>query len=475
MKRAILYVFCLANLYACNGQDSKSKSDNIPINLESKVDKLVKEYTDLGIFSGVVLIAEEGEPLYHKAFGLANSETKTSNKLDTRFDIGSMNKSMTKVLILKLVKARKLNLDDKLGQYLDGFPKVAAKKITINHLLNHQSGYGDYHTPEYWEIPLEEKSLAISVDFIKKRPILFEPGEAQEYSNAGYVLLGAIAEKVTGKSYYDLIEEYITKPLKMENTFLRNKYSVKNRAVGYFKNFKGELMDNEDFQEIPTPAGGFYSTTEDMLTFYRAFHYGNQLWDESTRSMDEMYSFYQEHQNTGGAMTHAGGFEGANTVHYEILRDKISVIVFANMDEPVAENLGAGILAIIRGKKPESPILPANQLVYKTWKEKGPDYVKKNWETLTVNFHPSDPKDPILNAIGYDLFFNDEIDEAVEIFKLNTELYPNIANCWDSYGEGLLALGKKEESLKAYKKALSIRPDMPTAKKMVKELETKTN
>lgn len=473
MKRVILYVFCLANLFACNGQDSKSKKDNIPLDLESKVDKLVKEYTDLGIFSGVVLIADEGEPIYHKAFGLANQGTKTPNKLDTRFDIGSMNKSMTKVLILKLVKAGKFKLDDKLGQFLDGFPKVAAKKISINHLLNHQSGYGDYHTPEYREIPLEEKSLAVSVDFIKKLPMLFEPGKEQEYSNAGYVLLGAIAEKVTGKSYYDLIEEYITKPLKMENTFLRNKYNVTNRAVGYFKNFKGELMDNEDFQEIPTPAGGFYSTTEDMLTFYRAFHYGNQLWDEATRSMDEMYGFYQEHQNTGGAMTHAGGFEGANTVHYEILRDKISVIVFANMDEPVAENLGAGILAIIREKKPESPTLPATQLVYKTWKEKGPDYVRKNWETLTANFHPSDPKDLILNVIGYDLFFNGEIDEALENFKLNTELFPNIGNCWDSYGEALLKKGRKEEALQAYKKALEINPNIPSAKKGVKELEGK--
>lgn len=471
MKRVILYTFCLANLYACNGQDTKSKNENIPIDLESKVDNLVKEYTDLGIFSGVVLIAEDGKPLYHKAFGLANQKTKVPNKLDTRFDIGSMNKSMTKVLILKLVQEGKLKLNDKLGQFLNGFPKDAADKISIDHLLSHQSGYGDYHTPEYWDIPLEEKSLAVTVDFIKKLPILFEPGKEQEYSNAGYVLLGAIAEKITGKSYYDLIEEYITKPLKMKSTFLRDKYSVTNRAIGYFKNFKGEIRDNEDFQEIPTPAGGFYSTTEDMLTFYRAFHYGDELWDEAARSMDDMYKFYQEHQNTGGAMTHAGGFEGANTVHYEILRDKISVIVFANMDEPVAENLGAGILAIIRGKKPESPTLPANQLVYTTWKEKGPNYVKKNWETLTVNFHPSDPKDLILNAIGYDLFFNGEIDEALAIFKLNTELFPNIGNCWDSYGEALLKKGRKEEALQAYKKALEINPNIPSAKKAVKELE----
>lgn len=377
---------------------------------------------------------------------------------------------MTKVLIIKLIGQGKLKMEDRLGQYLSGFPAVASERITIAHLLNHQSGYGDYHSPEYWNLPLERKSLATAVEFIKKAPLLFEPGEEQEYSNAGYVLLGAIAEKATGQSYYDLIEAYITEPLAMKDTYLREKYKVPNRAIGYFKTFKGTLQSNEDFQEIPTPAGGFYSTTHDMLRFYRAFHYGDQLWTATDRALDGMNDFYQEHRHTGGAMTHAGGFEGANTVHYEILRDQISVIVFANMDEPVAEQLGAGILALIRGKTPQSPALPARQQVYQAWKQKGADYVKRNWERLTVNFHPQDPKDLILNAIGYHHLFNDEIDSAVELFRINTELYPEIANCWDSYGEGLLAQGKKKEALEAYQKALSIRPDMPSALQKVKEL-----
>ncbi len=443
-------------------------------NFETQVDELVKQYQALDIFSGVVLIAKEGKPVYHKAFGLANRETNTPNTLDTRFDIGSMNKSMTKVLILKLVKTGELSLDDKLGMYLSGFPKLAADNITVNHLLNHQSGYGDYHTPEYWEIPYERKDLEVALEVIKRQPLMFEPGDGQEYSNAGYVLLGLIAEKVTGQSYFDLIEQHIIQPMGMKDTYLQEKYDTPNRAIGYFKSMKGDLMDNEDFGEISTPAGGFYSTTTDMLNFYRAYHYGDKLWDMETRSLDMYYPFYQEHMTTGGAMSHAGGFEGANTVHFEILRDQISVVVFANMDEVVAENLGAGILAIIRGQEPKQPSLPARQAVYQAYIENGVEYVRKNWETLTSNFHPQDPKDMILNMVGYSFMRDENIESATEIFELNTKLFPEIANCWDSYGEALLAAGKKKESLKAYKKALSIRPDIPSALAAVKKLEGKS-
>jgi tetratricopeptide (TPR) repeat protein len=207
-----------------------------------------------------------------------------------------------------------------------------------------------------------------------------------------------------------------------------------------------------------------------MLTFYRAYHYGDKLWNKSTRSRDELHDFYSNTGTTGGAITHAGGFEGANTVIYEVLRDEISIIVFANMDEVVAEDLGLGILYLIRGKEPASPSLPANQAVYAAYTQHGAAYIKKHWEELSKNFHPADPKDLILNNIGYDLLFDGHTSDAVDIFKLNTELFPDIGNCWDSYGEGLLKMGDKKAALAAYKKALSINPDIPTAQDAVRHL-----
>lgn len=438
-----------------------------------KIDALVQQYMKLDIFSGVVLVAQDGMPVYHKPFGLADRATGRRNTLETRFDIGSMNKAFTKVVLLQLVDEGKLSLDATLGQFLGGFSEEVADQVTVEHLLNHQSGLGAYHSPAYWDTPYETRSLKTALQFIRQLPLQFTPGTDRRYSNAGYVLLGLIAEKVTGQSYFDLVQSRVVDHLGLNDTHLTSKYDTPNRAIGYFKDMKGSLISNDSLREIVTPSGGFYSTAMDIMKFYRAFHYGDQLWSESVRSLDDMYPFYQDHQNSGGAMTHAGGFEGANTVHYEILRDGISVVVFANMDEVVAEDLGAGILAIIRGKAPQSPALPARQAVYAAYTQHGAGYVKSNWNELTVNFHPEDPKDLILNQIGYTLMREGNIADAAEIFKLNTKLFPKVANCWDSYGESLWKSGSFSEAKKAYKKALSIRPDLASAKEALAALNEK--
>lgn len=477
MKILVLFSFALLNLSSAI-LSAQPAHEEVIANLQSpdfatKVDKLVRSYTDLDIFSGVVLVAYQGNPVYHKAFGLADRVEGRAVNLQTHFDIGSMNKSFTKVAVLKLIEEGKLSPEDKIGQFFKGFKDPLATEVTVGQLLNHTSGLGDYHSPEYFDLPVEEKTIAKRMEFIRKLPLHFPPGEEQEYSNAGYVILGAILEKVTDKEYVEVIYEMVVEPLSLSQTYLGDKYTVPNRAVGYFTNMWGETVDNEWLSEKPGPDGGFYSTSLDLLRFYRAYHYGEDLWSQKVRELDDMYPFYAGHMDSGGAMTHAGGFEGANTVHYEILRDDISVIVLANMDEPVAENLGAGILAILRGKDPEKPALPAVIAVFEAYQSKGAAYVENHFDDLTKNFHPTDPKDLILNRIGYELLFKDKKQESVEVFKLNTRLFPEVANCWDSLGEGLLVTGEREQALEAYQKALSLDPALPSALEAISRLEKK--
>ncbi|MCR9249185.1 MAG: serine hydrolase [bacterium] len=439
--------------------------------LEKKIDAQVKKYLDLDIFSGNVLVAENGNILYHKSFGLANRESKEANTINTKFDIGSMNKTFTKLIVLKLLEEKKLKLEDKLGHYLEGFPKMAADNITIAHLLNHTSGYGDYsQTPGFFGAPASEKIIDKLVKRISQMPLFFPPGTDREYSNSGYVLLGAIIEKVSGRTYHDMVQDHIVTPLGLTETYVKEKYTVPNRAIGYLKNMKGELEDNQGFVEVPNPDGGFLSTTSDMLKFHREFFYGDDIVKKKTKLKDEFYSMIQPHQNTGGAIPIAGGFNGANTSIYEILRDKISIIVFANMDEPVAENLGADILSIVRGEKPGEPKMPTLQVVYQALKQNGRDYVKNNFEDLSSNWNPMDPPGIILNMIGYSLMRDGDLNMAADAFSLNTELFPEDPNVWDSYGEVLLNQGKKEEALSMYQKALSIDPEFPSALEKVKEL-----
>jgi len=439
--------------------------------LTTKIDKLTKQYSKLDIFSGVVLVAENGNPLYHKAFGLANRSTKETNTIKTKFDIGSMNKTFTHMVLLQLWEQGLLKFEDKLGMYLEGFSKEAAEKITINQLVNHTSGIGDYVGADYFDLKYEDKTIEALVERIKKLPLLFEPGTEDDYSNSGFILLGAIIEKVTGKSYHQNVIERIIEPLKLKETYVINGNEVPNYAIGYYKDMKGKLLDNGNFEEVPSSAGGFYATASDMLTFYREFHYGTKILKHETKMQDEFFSMIQEHNQTGGAIPHAGGWNGANTVHYEILRDKISILVFANMDEPVAEQLGAGILAIVRGKDPKSPSLPAVQNVYQAYTKHGIAYVKDHFYELISNFHPTDPKGLILNQIGYSHLREKQMEKAIAIFQLNTALFPEDANLWDSLGEAYFKKGNREKALEYYSKALKLDPEMPSAKEMVRKLK----
>lgn len=443
-------------------------------NLESQFDQLIRQYLDLDIFSGVVLVAEDGVPVYHKAFGLANRETGEKNTVNTLFNIGSMNKTFTDVVIYQLIREGKLGLQDKLTSYIKGFADPDAGKITIAHLLNHESGLGDYHGPMYFDLPAEQKTIGTITEMVKKMPLEFEPGTQQRYSNAGYVVLGAVIEKITGEPYTANVRKRIAEPLGLKNTHLENTENLPLQSVGYLKTIFGELEDNRMFASPPKPDGGFWATTADVLEFYREYHYGNRLLDENDKAAIEFFAHFEKLKTMGDKATgHAGGFNGANTVILEIPGRKLSLLVFANMDEPVAEQIAKGMLSVIRGETPPKASLPAARNVWQAWEKYGRAYVKENFETLTVNFHPQDPKDLILNQVGYGLLAHDQPETAIQVFELNTELFPDVANCWDSLGEAWLAKGDQKKALTCYKKALQMDPEMPTAKEMVEKLEKK--
>ena len=474
MKSYTVILLLSLMLIGCKNKENKQELANKEdsAELSKNIEAVVQDYIDLGIFSGIILVAEKGNIQFHKAYGLANRETKAPNTINTLFDIGSMNKTFTSIVVKQLVAEGKLNLDDKLTQYIPGFKDPNANKITINHLLNHESGFADYHTRNYFDLPLNERKLNAIVERAKSYDLNFEPGTEQDYSNLGYVILGAVIEKVSGKSYFDNVNERIVKPLNLKNTYLNDFSGLENRiAHGYYYTPLGELDESAPLQDIPNPDGGFLSTTEDIMTFYRSYYYDDLLLSEEAKSNDSFFNYLKELPD-GKATGSAGGFEGFNTALYQVVSNDFTIIVFANMDEPVAEHIALDILALTRGETPNKPQAPAIQNVREAFNKNGADFVKANFEELTINFHPEDPKDIIINDLGYAYLYEaNDVDKAIELFKLNTELFPDIANCWDSYGEALAESGKKEEAIKAYEKALTIRPNLESAKNALKDLK----
>src|SRR2546423_3793146 len=230
-------------------------------------------------FSGAVLIAKNGKPIFEKAYGLANKSTSTPNNVDTKFNLGSINKSFTSVAIAQLAQQGKLSFNDPISKYLPDYPnKTVASKVTIHQLLTHTSGMGMYFNEEFMKRRASLKTLTDILPLFVNDALAFEPGEKMEYSNSGYVVLGLIIERVTKQNYFDYVREHIFKPAGMMNTdSYELDQKVPNLAIGYTSmgpTGRPELGPRQENTPHMTgrgsSAGGGYSTLGDMLKFGQA-------------------------------------------------------------------------------------------------------------------------------------------------------------------------------------------------------------
>jgi CubicO group peptidase (beta-lactamase class C family) len=282
-------------------------------------------------FSGAVLIAKNGQPIFQKAVGLASKESKTPNRMDTKFNLGSINKIFTRIAITQLIEQGKLAWDDKLGNLLPDYPnKDAKEKVTLKHLVEMQSGIGDFFGPKFEATPKTKiRSINDYLPLFADEALAFEPGTKRAYSNGGYIVLGAIIEKVTGQSYYDYVREHIFKPAGMTNTdAFFSDAKTPNLAEGYRLNEKGERVNNVDTRPARgSSAGGGYSTTEDLLKFSNAL------------LANKLISAGYTKRIVGGGLGIAGGAPGINS---ELEIDPASgytIVVMGNYDPPNAANV----------------------------------------------------------------------------------------------------------------------------------------
>ena len=449
--------------------------------IESEIDDMVKMYTDKDMFSGVVLYAKDSKIVYNKAFGLANHKDSIDNTVETRFNIGSLNKDFTYVLILQLLSEDSLKLDDTIGQYIDDFDDKISNKVTIRHILRHASGFGDYGMhPDYQKNRKNFKTVDDLLKLIISEPLLFNPGSERYYSNSGFIVLGKIIENITHKSYADVLQQRIFNPLEMKNTYYSQLDILTNKATGYVKSATGKLIKAIQFENYATPAGGCYSTTGDLYKFYNALENTNiPLTDPYKKIMyvyanpDIKLTWEKIISDETIFNAKAGGVEGFNAMVIEWMVNKEITIVLANYDEPIAEEVGDGVFAIIRDLEPEKPKMPVKQYVYNLLKEYGYDYMSTHFDSLmkSQNYQYEDPW--LLNQVGYDLLHEKLFKEAIKIFKLNVNRYPKLSNPYDSLGEAYMLSGQNELAIENYSKSLELDPTNQNAIKMIAQLMKK--
>lgn len=297
-------------------------------------------------FSGAVLVARNGKVLLEKAWGRANRETGAPATTDTLFRLGSMNKMFTAVATLQLVDAGKLALDDSIGKHLADYPnKDVASKVTIRHLLTHTGGTGDIFGPEFTKNRLTLREHGDYVKLYGARGLTHEPGAEQRYSNYGFVLLGAIIEKVSGMSYYDYVRSKVFQPAGMTSTdSLAENQNVPNRSIGYMRDGAEWAPNTDTLPWRGTAAGGGYSTAGDLFRFATALESGKliskKMLAEATREQVEGYGYgFGVQGEPLRGYGHGGGAPGMNG-DLRIYPELGYVLVgLSNLDPPAASRL----------------------------------------------------------------------------------------------------------------------------------------
>jgi D-alanyl-D-alanine carboxypeptidase len=305
-------------------------------------------------FSGAALLAKDGKPIFTGAYGMADREKKIPNTLNTKFRIGSMNKMFTAVSILQLVQAGKISLSDPVGKYVTDYPnKDIATKVTIQQLLTHTGGTGDFFGPQFDAHRLELKTLQDYLKLYGERAPEFEPGSRWEYSNYGFLMLGVVVERVSGKNYYDYVSENIYKPAGMASTgSFPEDQNVPDRSIGYTQLGGEALRPNTD--SLPfrgTSAGGGYCTVEDFLRFTNALTNHKLLNAQNTELLTtgkvdtprgDKYAFGFMDNGAGTAMRHfghGGGAPGMNGDLQIFPQTGYVIVVLSNLDPPAASRI----------------------------------------------------------------------------------------------------------------------------------------
>ncbi len=292
-----------------------------------------------GFFSGVVMVAKNGKPIFKKAYGQRN-EANEPLEVSSKFPLSSMGKMFTAVAIAKLVEAGKLAYTDLVSKYLPDYPIERIRGMTIHHLLSHTSGIGHFNLGDIISMTTVKEMLGVSVE-----PNMFKPGERFAYTNTAYLLLGAVIEQVSFEDYFEHVQRNIFAPLGMNNT---GNFALSETTPGFATGFvpdvdrwfttgKLEWVSNKNTRlGRANPSGDMISTATDLLRFGNALREGKLVKPETltllTTPKSPIPYGYGFELLPGNRIGHNGGAPGQSTAFAFDLKDGYSVIILSNQD-----------------------------------------------------------------------------------------------------------------------------------------------
>jgi CubicO group peptidase (beta-lactamase class C family) len=320
----------------------------LPADFQTQADAILAEAVSANGPGAAILVTYHGKPVYKAGRGLANVESGAAITPDTVFRMGSITKQFTAAAILKLAEQKKVSLDDPLTKYLADYPQPGGS-ATVRQLLNHTSGIMPYTAIPGFMMEGRTGRAYSTTELIatfRDHPVQFRPGEKWEYNNSGYVLLGAILEKVTGKSWDAAVHDLVVGPLKLAS--IRggiDENATPRMARGYTRRDGKVAPSTKIHMSVPQAAGALIGTVGDLARWAHALHHGKVLTPASyaamtgsTKTTDGVtspYGFGIGESDVRGHRTigHSGGIFGFSTDSAYLPDDHLFVAVFVNSDD----------------------------------------------------------------------------------------------------------------------------------------------
>ena len=423
---------------ACFPVKAQGQTNISNSNLEKKrqeIDHIIKAYEAINKFNGTALVHYQNTTIFERSYGWQNAEKKTLNQNKNVYQIASLTKSFTALVIVKLNEEGKISFKDPISKYIADYPR--GNEITVEHLLTHTSGiYEALQNKEYFRLLHTGKIITKNeqLSFFKNETLGFEPGTQFSYTNSGYILLGMIIEKVTGLSYEDAVRKIILNPLKMTQTgfdYLALKSPYKTIPYSYISKTKQEKTEiwNPTFTG---PAGQIYSTAEDLCKYYEGLRdykiVSREAFKKATKPYLSGYGYGWFIDDLYGKklINHGGNIEGSTSYFAMLPDDDLCLILLNNITSRKLEKAGNTILAAILGQSYTLPE-PKKEITLntETLKKYVGNYELSDHSVIHIIYenghlyiqHNNDPKVKML-AEKEDLFFlHDDDTEISFIFK----------------------------------------------------------
>lgn len=461
-------------------------------NVPDNIDHFLKEMMKYNSIPGMqVAVVKNGKIIKSGAYGLANIPFAVPVTTKTIFPINSATKCFTAVAIMQLVEAGKINPDDVIAKYIHGLPEKW-RTITIRQLLTHTSGLPDIVDGDTGKL-IAEGDDSVAFAKVKTLPLRFEAGEKSDYNQTNYVLLGQVIDLLAGKPFTEYFRQQQFVPAGMTQTCFGDSYDVIPGMVqpysftynrnGVWKRAAKPMHVFEEFTLNIRAAAGINSTAEELARWFITLIDGKLI---SKKAMDAMWT--PARHNDGSAAPRALGWSvitreahpavtgsgGMRCAFYYYPGDDVAVIILTNLRGANPERFidqVAGYYIPELHPYTGTGLPPAARLMHKELVKTGFNKVSEVYAALRAKDSSFKISEYAVNEWGYILLFTGRVKEAIEVLKLNVQLYPKSANSYDSLGEAYMAAGNKSLAIVNYRRSLDLEPGNMNAKEQLRILE----